>query len=259
MSGVLGPALCSGSMLASQRIRVSQDTRALAIARAACAHRWSWGRAHMALESLSRPAQLGGWAVFMECHRQLPHALESARRGMRHSDPLSEAILGHIELQGIPADLFAADAAAGLHWTLASARQGLPYGEYQLGLDLWRGAGAQRDEARATHWMKRAAAAGSEEAQRWLAKHERHPPSLTRVAAAAPMPTRSSTRTAAAAATLVQSSAAVAPQKSAAPLADGQRVAQSLQSFWTLYFRASNAKVVDFGTPALVRPVGFGE
>ena len=50
-----------------------------------------------------------------------------------------------------------------------------------------------------------------------------------------------------------------APQSApAAPPADRQRVVQSLQSFWILYFRASNAQVLDFGAPALVRPVGFG-
>ena len=50
-----------------------------------------------------------------------------------------------------------------------------------------------------------------------------------------------------------------APQSApAAPPTDRQRVVQSLQSFWILYFRASNAQVLDFGAPALVRPVGFG-
>ena len=44
----------------------------------------------------------------------------------------------------------------------------------------------------------------------------------------------------------------------AAPPADHQRVVQSLQLFWNIYFRASDAHVVDFGAPALVSPVSFG-
>lgn len=256
ISGLLGPAICWGNMLASQRFRVSQDTRALAIARTSCARRWSVVRAHMALSALSKPAQLGGWAVFLDCHQQLPHAFESARRGAQRSDPLAEAMLGHIELQGIPG-VFAANRAAGLHWTRASARQGLPYGEYQFGLDLWRGVGGRHDTARAIHWMKSAAAAGSEAAQRWLAAHQTHLPPATDVAASTPR-TPPSAQSAAQAATVTRSSAAVEPQEPAAPPADDQRVAQSLRSFWILYFNASNAKVVDFGAPALVQPVDFG-
>ena len=50
----------------------------------------------------------------------------------------------------------------------------------------------------------------------------------------------------------------VAPTPAApAGATDNQQLDRSLQSFWQAYFQQSNAKLVEFGTPALVRPVSF--
>ena len=246
MGALLGPAQGWAGGRALDRVRVIQDMRALAAASNFCAHRWSVGRSHMALDGLPESAQLGGWALVLFCHRQLPRALRSANRGAKLNDPLSEAILGNIEGAGIPG-MLPANAVASFRWNLASARQGFPMGEYQLGLDLWHGTGGPPDAPRAMRWMKRAAASGWQEAQRWLARHETNSP-LPRVAASTPAPPPA-----------VQPAVPEAGSPATAPPAtDGEQRLRSLERFWRLYFRASDAKVVDFGAPALVRPVQFG-
>lgn len=249
---LLGSVNCWAGGSTVRRIRVNEDMRALATARASCAHNWSWGRSHMMLEALPIAAQLGGFALIWYCHRQLPHAFQYANRGAKMHDPLAEAMLGTMEAAGIPDILLAADAKAALHWNLAAARMGFPLGEYQLGVDLWHGVGGPRDGPGAIRWMKRASASGSKEAQRWLASHKTNSPQTTRVAAATP-PKPPAVQTAAPSVPVAQGTAAVP-----SPVAnDGQRP-RSLKRFWTLYFQASHAQVVDFGEPALLRPVGFG-
>ncbi len=50
---------------------------------------------------------------------------------------------------------------------------------------------------------------------------------------------------------------AVIARAASAGIADNQHLDQSLQLFWQAYFHDSNAKLVEFGTPALVQPVSF--
>ena len=52
-----------------------------------------------------------------------------------------------------------------------AADQGLPGGQYNLGLLYARGLGVERDHARATELISKAAAGGNEFAQQWLQRH----------------------------------------------------------------------------------------
>ncbi len=116
------------------------------------------------------------------------------------------------------------------------AKQGDRRAEYNLGVLYEFGEdGLPKDPAKATYWYERAAAQKLKPAIAAL-QAMRHPQQAV-IARPAPQ----------------------AADATAAPPADKERVAQSLQSFWDLYFRASIAQVVDFGAPALVRPVGFRE
>ena len=146
-------------------------------------------------------------------------------------DATAESNLGSAYLHGwggLPKN-----AALAVHWYEKAAAQGGTGGEFNLGsayLHGWNGlpkSGAQTD-----YWWAKAAAQGYKPAI--VALQELQHRQKVAVAHSAPQ------------------SAPVAPP------ADRQRVVQSLRSFWILYFRASNAQVLDFGAPALVRPVGFG-
>ncbi len=122
-----------------------------------------------------------------------------------------------------------------LYWFRKAAAQRNAQAEYVLGFYHAKGEGGLHpNSVKALYWYRKAAAQGFKPAIAKLQALENSP--RTKLARSAPQP-------------------AQAP--AAAPI-DNERVARSLQSFWTLYFRASNAQVVDFGTPALVRPVGFG-
>ena len=122
-----------------------------------------------------------------------------------------------------------------LYWFRKAAAQRYAQAEFNLGFYHAKGEGGLHpNSVKALYWYRKAAAQGFKPAIAKLQALENSP--RTKLARSAPQP-------------------AQAP--AAAPI-DNERVARSLQSFWTLYFRASNAQVVDFGTPALVRPVGFG-
>ena len=128
------------------------------------------------------------------------------------------------------------DPAKAVSWFRKSADQGYRRAECALGGDYDHGEdGLPKDPVKATYWYERAAAQKYKPAIGAL-QAMRHPQQAV-IARPAPQ----------------------AADATAAPPADKERVAQSLQSFWDLYFRASNAQVVDFGAPALVRPVGFRE
>jgi hypothetical protein len=123
--------------------------------------------------------------------------------------------------------------AQAVYWSEKAAAQGNATGESNLGSAYLNGLGGlPKSGAQAVHWYEKAAAQGSRRAIAALQALQQR--QQVAVARSAPQ------------------SAPVAPP------ADRQRVVQSLQSFWILYFRASNAQIVDFGAPALVRPVSFG-
>jgi TPR repeat protein len=155
---------------------------------------------------------------------------KSADQGYRRAE-CALAFLYDFGEDGLPKD--PAKAASGYR---KSADQGFPRAEFDLGVDYNNGGdGLPNDPVKATYWFERAAAQKFKPAIAAL-QAMRHPQQAV-IARPAPQ----------------------AADATAAPPADKERVAQSLQSFWDLYFRASNAQVVDFGAPALVRPVGFGE
>ena len=129
-------------------------------------------------------------------------------------------------------------------WWEKAATQGYAPAEYLMGLAYVLGVGQlTQNTMQADQWLKKAAAQGyvpATDQLRWL-QHQQQ--------AAVRQSRPQSTQVA------VVHSARSTPT---APPADHQRVVQSLQLFWNLYFRASDAHVVDFGAPALVSPVSFG-
>ncbi|MHB1950720.1 MAG: tetratricopeptide repeat protein [Acidiferrobacteraceae bacterium] len=131
------------------------------------------------------------------------------------------------------------DPAKAAYWIKRSAKQGYAAAEYNMGWYYENGMdGLPKDLAKAAYWYRQCAA------QNFLfcLARLRHVQQMAQqVTAATPPP--------------VQPTAHAV----ATPVADHQQALQNLQRFWTLYFQASNAQVVDFGEPALVRPVGFGD
>jgi len=126
------------------------------------------------------------------------------------------------------------DPAKAGRWFKKSAAQGVPRAEYELGHGYAFGRfGLRPDRTKALSWFRKAAAQGNKPAI--AALHEMLRSQQMAVAHLAPQ----------------------SAPTAVAPPADRQHVVQSLQSFWDLYFSASDAHVVDFGAPALVRPVGF--
>ena len=173
-------------------------------------------------------AYFNGWDGLRKNATQAVYWWEKAAA---EGDAPAESNLGSAYLHGwggLPKN-----AALAVHWYEKAAAQGGTGGEFNLGsayLHGWNGlpkSGAQTD-----YWWAKAAAQGYKPAI--VALQELQHRQQVAVAHSAPQ------------------SAPVAPP------ADRQRVVQSLRSFWILYFRASNAQVLDFGAPALVRPVGFG-
>ena len=265
---------------------VREDIRAWRIALASCKQQQPGAlRIPPELHALRHPAFLGGMAVLYFCLRESKVAVfRFASQGARLRDPLSEYLLGSLYMTGIPG--VPANPVSALHWHLQSARQGFPFGEYMAGMDYLHGTGTAPNpqiaafwiraaadqglveamrimgalylggqgvppsEAHARHWLKLAAARGDIPARQWLARH----PALAQVAAAA-SPSNPSPNPAAQPAS---PSVPAARPAAVTGVADNQQTLQNLQRFWTLYFQASNAQVVDFGEPALVRPVEYG-
>ena len=140
------------------------------------------------------------------------------------------------------------DPAKVVFWFQKAAAQGYASAEYNLGAFYVKGYGdLLRHPAKAVFWTQKAAAQGYKPAIAALQQLQR---AQRQVAAATPLPAAPPTAPA---------SQPQAPAPPASPMADHQQIMQNLQRFWTAYFQASNAQVVDFGEPALVRPVGFGD
>jgi len=262
---------------------VQQDMLAWRIAVVSC-HQQHPGEASIThpaqLRTLHKPAFLGGMAMLFYCLRV--HGigtLRFARMGAEIHDPLSQFVLGALYANGRPGTGVATDPAKSFAYFMLSARQGLPFGNFAAGLDLVQGSGTSpdpragaawirraavqglpvamrtmgtlylhgtgvpRNQQLADAWIKRAAAAGDQPSKQWLAAQ--HAPAAASGSPSTP-PSAAGQPSA-----LSESIAASTP-------ADHQQELQQLQQFWTLYFNASHARIVDFGAPALVEPVGFG-
>ena len=235
-------------------------------------------------QALHGPSGVGATAAAFNCTRNYIGELNSARRGASLHDALSEWLLGGLYNTGVPGSGIAADPAKSFAYFMQSARQGFPQGLIAAGVALieghgtapnakmgaalvlraamqgvplalrimgelyLHGTGVPLDPQRAEVWLKDAAAEGDPQARQWLAAHQ-HAPVETGASSSLASP-------AAQPSTQAEPAAASAPAVHA-PV-DHQQELEQLQRFWTLYFNASHAQVVDFGTPALVQPVGFG-
>ena len=136
---------------------------------------------------------------------------------------------------GLPRDL-----AKAAYWYEKSAKQGYARAEFNLGIDYYKGEdGLPQNPDKAGYWFRKAAAQGLKPAIAALQRLQHPPPQVATVTTPPPAPPP-------------------APAAVSTPIADNQQALQNLQRFWTLYFQASNAQVVDFGEPALVQPVSFG-
>ena len=128
-----------------------------------------------------------------------------------------------------------------VHWYQLAARQGIAQAQYSLGFIYATGKGVTPNLPRAVHWFQLAARQGYKPAIKGLRALQQH---FQRTAHARSL----------------QSPAAPAPAgaqraSAASPVHDQQQSVRNLQRFWTLYFQAAHARLVDFGAPALVQPV----
>ena len=231
----------------------------------------------MPLARTRNPAFFGGMALLAYClHEPLRGVFIFAHQGAHQGDALAEDLLGDVYSSGFHG--LPAMPGKAFFWHERSAQQGFASGEFDVGRDFlkgigvrpdaslgafwmrkaahaelidampvmgelyWKGVGVPPNGAKARQWFALAAANGNIQAKQWIASHPAiaAPPQATAVTASQPAPPP-------------------APAAVSTPIADNQEALQNLQQFWTLYFQASNAHVVDFGEPALVRPVGFGD
>ena len=159
------------------------------------------------------------------------------RKAAAQGDPQAETILGVDYANGeggLPKNPVEA-----LKWFRKAVEQGYAPAEYNLGVCYDNGEGGlPKNPIEAVQWYRKAAAQGDQPAIAVLQRLQHTPQqavaTTSAVAAAPPAP-------------VVR-----------VPTSDNQQTLQNLQRFWTLYFQASNAQVVDFGEPALVQPVSYG-
>ena len=132
-------------------------------------------------------------------------------------------------------------------WYMKSAEQGDRVAEYDIGVFYHKGIGGlPPDQRLAVSWYKKSAAQNYQPAIQALRALENAPAQPPATVARAPAPRAPSP------------APHVAPTPAApAGATDNQQLDRSLHSFWQAYFQHSNAKLVEFGTPALVRPVNF--
>ena len=167
--------------------------------------------------------------------------MKSAEQGF----PVAEYDIGidyYYGKHGLPIDKKSAE-----RWFMNSAKVGFPPAEYNLGVGYYRGLGGLPPDRRlAVSWFKKSAAQNYQRAitaLRALENAPAQPPATVAQAPSTPAPSPASH---------------VAPTPAApAGATDNQQLDRSLHSFWQAYFQHSNAKLVEFGTPALVRPVSF--
>jgi uncharacterized protein len=94
-------------------------------------------------------------------------ALSSARPAAKRGDHVAQHILGQLYRDGQGGE--AQDYAEALHWYRKAADQGNALAQYNLGLLYQNGQGVPQDMAQSRAWMQKAAAAGDENAKKWLA------------------------------------------------------------------------------------------
>ncbi|EQD26460.1 hypothetical protein B1A_12761 [mine drainage metagenome] len=168
--------------------------------------------------------------------RQMAQQTAALMQQANAGNPQAENTLGADYSNGVGG--LPLDPAKAAYWIKQSAKQGYAAAEYNMGWYYENGMDdLPKDLAKAAYWYRQCAA------QNFLfcLARLRHVQQMAQPVAAATPP----------------------PAQPAAPavtalVADNQQALQNLQRFWTLYFQASNAQVVDFGEPALVRPVDFG-
>lgn len=165
-------------------------------------------------------------------------ALQFFRKSAAQKYRKAEYTLGALYQNGL--DGLRPNPALAFQWFRKSAAQKYRWAEFVLGALYQHGQdGLRPSVTQARDWYRKAAAQRLKQAIAALQAMQSPPPA--KAAHSALQTAAQSTHTTPAAAV------------------DNEREAQGLQSFWTQYFRASHARVVDFGTPALVRPVGFGK
>lgn len=264
-----------------------RDVMALRLVQIACRN-WKPGQPFTTRAATAAQSQAlsgaGAAAASFNCMHNYIGELNWATRGASLHDPLSEWLLGGMYNSGVPGASVAADPAKAFAYFMRSARQGFPEGLMAAGIALLRGQGAAPnpkrgaalvlraaqeglplamritgvlymhgvgvppDRQRAIFWIERAAAAGDPQARQWLATQHVSPTAAGSPSGSAVSPPQPS----------AQTQAAVASAPVVQTPVDHQQELRELQQFWTLYFQASHARVVDFGAPALVQPVGFG-
>ena len=200
----------------------------------------------LALTAFAHPADAMTWARAAALGRAVMSqhntgAFLQLQDAATQGDPAARTILGIVyeSGQGVPQNLPLA-----LHWYQLAAHQGYARAQDSLGFMYYKGKGVTQNLPLAVHWYQRAAQQGFEPAIESLRALQQQ---MRRTTHAQPVQTP-----AAAPAPTVAQRASAAP-----PVHDRQQSLRNLQRFWTLYFQAAHAHLVDFGAPALVQPVGF--
>ena len=170
----------------------------------------------------------------------LPRAVHWTKLAARQGFARAQDNLGvmYATSQGVTPNLPRA-----VHWFQLAARQGFAQAQNNLGFMYENGKGVTPNLPRAVHWYQ-------------LAARQGYKPAIKRLRALQQQLQRT------AHARSLQSPAAPAPAgaqraSTAFPVHDQQQSVRNLQRFWTLYFQAAHARLVDFGAPALVQPVSF--
>ena len=171
----------------------------------------------------------------------LPLAVHWYRLAAQQGDAVAQFNLGNMynNGKGVTQNLPLA-----VHWYQLAAHQGYAPAQDNLGIMYAKGRGVTQNFPTAVHWFQLAARQGYKPAIERLRALQQQ---MRRTAHAQPVQTPAAAPT-----------PAVAQRASAAPpIPDRQQSLRNLQRFWTLYFQAAHAHLVDFGAPALVQPVGF--
>ena len=200
----------------------------------------------LVLTAFAQPADAITWAravalarAFVSQHNR--SAFVQLQDAATQGDPAAGTVLGvmYQNGKGVTPNLPLA-----FHWFRLAARQGYAPAQTNLGVIYEYGKDVPQNLPLAFHWYQLAARQGYKPAIERLRALQQQ---MRRTAHAQPVQTPAAAPT-----------PAVAQRASAAPpIPDRQQSLRNLQRFWTLYFQAAHAHLVDFGAPALVQPVGF--
>ena len=171
----------------------------------------------------------------------LPRAVHWFQLAARQGDARAQNNLGSMYAtgKGVTPNLPRA-----FHWYQLAARQGFARAQYTLGYMYATGKGVTPNLPRAVRWYQLAARQGYKPAIKRLRALQQQ---LQRTAHARPLPAPAA----------APAPAGAQRASTASPVHDQQQSVRNLQRFWTLYFQAAHARLVDFGAPALVQPVSF--